>query len=242
MSIDYVGLHQNLINNSLQYATWHNEICKLAKLGGISQVWSDSPAWYFWITETKGAYLFRMIDEEAYENFSVGTFLLHYFPESESDLNFLSNLERSLLQNKKKFDQKTNTPDYDHLEEFYDHFILSELKIMLTDNGELQLLTYSSLDIHNDKTDIFANMLILILNFYTKKTISHSYWGYLSEILNTNIVSYEPNVFEIFCSIYDLDKSSFTDNIENKNFENWQLVSKIRAVCTSKSTCSCGSH
>lgn len=242
MSIDYVGLHQNIVESSFQYATWHREICELTKLGGISQVWLETPAWYFWTKDTKGAFLFRMTDNETNENFSIGTYLLHYFPVDISEHKLFSKKECNMLLDKNKFDYRTSTPYYDYLEKYFSSFIVSELKFMITSDSEPQVLTYSFLKKHKKQTNSFINMFISVLNFYTKKKIIKYYTVSLSKSVITNMIIYNLKSFNIFSDIYDLKNLNFTNKCSDKDFAKWQLMSEKQAACTSQSTCSCGSH
>ena len=36
------------------------DVCEKTGFKGISQVWKEDPAWYFWLNQVKGAFLLRL--------------------------------------------------------------------------------------------------------------------------------------------------------------------------------------
>ena len=53
--MDFIELHKRFIENSFTHLTWFEDICEKLNFKGISQVWVEEPAWYFWIKNSKGA-------------------------------------------------------------------------------------------------------------------------------------------------------------------------------------------
>ena len=54
--IDTVSLFRNRINSLLTTASWVEDVKRLLGITGVSPIWDDTPAWYFWIEGAPGAY------------------------------------------------------------------------------------------------------------------------------------------------------------------------------------------
>lgn len=95
-------------------ASWIDNSKPMLGLEGVSQVWSEAPAWYFWIHDAEGVY---HLDLQSFEtvgsredNLVSGLFSIRFYPFRHGPLfRGLSHEEQRLIESD-HFDS-TNTPD-----------------------------------------------------------------------------------------------------------------------------------
>jgi len=100
----------------LTTASWVEPLHRMLGIAGVSPVWDDAPAWYFWIAGAPGPYCLSL--EQAWADDSRGAGALHglfsikCFPlKTSEELSTFSFVERHLIENG-SFDT-TNTPRFE---------------------------------------------------------------------------------------------------------------------------------
>ncbi|MBI5572655.1 MAG: hypothetical protein HY914_22115 [Desulfomonile tiedjei] len=115
-TIDIFSLFRNRINSMLTTASWIEPVKQMLGITGVSPVWDDVPAWYFWIQGAPGVYalVLEQIGSDGSENSSSfhGLFSLkcYPFPDSKEFPGF-SFLEQRLVSS--EYFDRTNTPKFE---------------------------------------------------------------------------------------------------------------------------------
>lgn len=117
--IDPESFFRTRIDSLLTTAGWASELMNLLGLEGMSQVWSEKPAWYFWIKGSLGTYHLQLEGADSGDNArpvgsAKGLFSLRCYPYQDGALfQCFSETERRAIQSD-LFDH-TNTPAFDSL-------------------------------------------------------------------------------------------------------------------------------
>jgi len=163
MSLDASLRFRQLTDNALTYLSWHEEVMRALQVAGISQIWDDEPAWYFWLGER--AYLLRYPGLE--ERGSELTAVLHAFPlKEELESGTFSAAERSLLE-PEHFDLETTTPRFESFARFAGAFVIGEMTITQGDAGPSSLIMSS----YRSKWELawrFTEVFVALQSFYWK--------------------------------------------------------------------------
>jgi len=131
-------------------ASWFDEIRTELGMQGVSQLWAQRPAWYFWIADAPGVYLLELAaaDSRQMEGFDLHrvTFALKCYPfAGQQVFKFFSFEEQGLIRS--PYFDHTNTPRFDQREKIDPH-LFNIAKIECTfDGGEtMAAFVFESLD------------------------------------------------------------------------------------------------
>lgn len=237
--IDAYSATRNLIENAFSYLTWHEDVCEQAGFKGISQVWKEDPAWYFWSDHVKGAFLLRLHAEEPIADNQYISLSLHYFPTVEEEaFQNLSAGEKWLLSDESIFDRETSTPQFEAYEQFISLFVVAEIGFVIDPDNLLLLLLYSSEKGENHPVYEFIDLLISSLNFQSKQ---HHQNAFLLQdgSVNTSILSYSEPAFQQFIDEFELDSELLEAIVPGSRLAKWLHAAHIDAVCSMNGACSC---
>ena len=238
-SVDAYSTTRSLIENAFSHLTWHQSVCNQTGFRGISQIWKEEPAWYFWSDHAEGAFLLRLHAEESLADKHYVSLSLHYFPSvDEESYQSLSAGEKWLLSDNAVFDQKTNTPRFESYEQFTSLFVVAEIGCVLDSNGLLQVLLYSSEREEGHPLNGFIDLLITALNFQSKQHHQDAY-SLQQGSVTTCFLSYSEAAFKEFLAEFELDSESLVKNVSDHKLRNWLHAAHIDAVCTVNGACSC---
>lgn len=230
MTLDHIGIHQKLIENTVSHLTWHDQAVEKAGFKAISQVWLEPPVWLFWLEGCKGAFMLRILEAEQLAESAYCTYLLHYFPESTEAL---TEAEKELILSD-KFDKKTCTPEYEHNTEFHHYFITAEIGIAAKDSNSIDMAVISRSGRFADETEMFFGFFFKALNFYSK---SHHISCMKDKENETVLLPYSMEGMMGFFSHFQLNPSDFA---EEKGYrKQWCEMAHFNAACSVNGTCSC---
>ena len=236
---DAYSATRNLIENAFSYLTWHEDVCEQAGFKGISQIWIEDPAWYFWLDHVKGAFLLRLHAEEPIADNQYVSLSLHYFPTVEEDAyRDLSAGEKCLLSDETIFDRETNTPHFEAYEQFLSLFVVAEVGFVIDSDNHLQVLLYSSEKDVDHSVYEFIDLLISTLNFQSKR---HHQNAYLLQdgSVSTSFLSYSETAFQQFVDAFELNSELLETIISDRKLNKWLQAAHIDAVCSMNGACSC---
>ncbi|MFK5925494.1 MAG: hypothetical protein QM483_02580 [Desulfuromusa sp.] len=237
--IDAYSATRNLIENTFSYLTWHEDICEQAGFKGISQVWIEDPAWYFWLAQVNGAFLLRLHADEQIGDNQYVSLSLHYFPTvDEETYHDLSAGEKLLISDDSVFDLKTKTPHFEAYEQFISLFIVAEIGFVIDPDNFLQVLLYSSEKDDNHPFHEFIDLLVSSLNFQSKQH-HHSAFSFQDGLVNTSILSYSEPAFQQFIDEFNLDSDLLKVIVPDNRLNNWLRAAHLDAVCSMNGACSC---
>ena len=117
---------------------------------GVSQIWGDRLAWYFWLADSSGVYQLEMMNTE--EDMDIrgdrctAVFQVKCYPYQESpEFQSFSFLERKLVQSN-LFDD-TNTPAFEHQGDIPpDLFTVATVEITMDLEGNATIISFESMD------------------------------------------------------------------------------------------------
>ena len=238
-AIDGSEVMRNLIDSAVSYLTWHEDACKTLRFKGISQVWKETPAWYFWITGITGGFLLRFHQEESVKQNQYISFSLHYYPDKkEAAYQQLTNKEKDLLNDPDIIDKLTNTPQFEAFEHCLPYFLSAEIGLLINKTNKLQALVFSSSNGQAHPTEVFFGFLVKTLNFYLKSHHIQAKQLNMPDISSLFVV-YDTIAFAQFIKAYNLDKSRFVHPIQTGMLENWKNAAHMDAECSVHGTCAC---
>jgi hypothetical protein len=116
---------------------------------GVSQIWGDRPAWYFWLADSPGAYQLEMMhteeDTDPREDRYTAAFKVKCYPyQDRSAFQSFSFFERELV--KSKLFDSTNTPVFEHRGEIPDDlFTVGTVEISMDLTGHKALFFFESM-------------------------------------------------------------------------------------------------
>jgi hypothetical protein len=228
-----------IIENAFSHLTWHEDVCEKTGFKGISQVWKEDPAWYFWLDPVGGAFLLRLHAEEPISDNQYLSLSLHYFPVAdEESYQLLSTEEKGLLGDESIFDLETNTPQFEAYDQFISQFIVAEIGFVIDPENDLQLLLYSSEKGENHPVHFFISLLVNALNFQSKR---HHLQAFLlqEDSMKTTFLSYSEPVLQQFLASFGLDLNLFDSLANDDKLNEWLHAAHLDAVCSMSSSCSC---
>jgi hypothetical protein len=118
VTIDLESFFRDRIEGMLSTASWVAKVKDLLGIEGVSQIWGEAPAWYFWISGAPGVYLFQLSAasiSEKHPKTARGTFAVKCYPYADRDaFRHFSFLERDLVQS--RFFDGTHTPTFEDRE------------------------------------------------------------------------------------------------------------------------------
>jgi len=227
---DNIGVHQKLIENTINHLTWYENAVEKTGFKGISQVWIEPPVWLFWLKEIKGAFMLRILDCEPIDKSSYCTYLLHYFPENTADLT----AEEKEIITSDKFDKTTNTPKFEHNTEFHNLFVTAEIAISSKDCNSVEIALVSQNQRYTGETESFCDFFFPALNFYTK---SHHISSMSSSDKKTVLLPYTLEGMVSFFSHFQISPAEFAEDKMYKS--KWSDMAHFSTTCSVKGTCSC---
>jgi len=237
--VDAYHATRSIIENAFSHLTWHEDICEKTGFKGISQVWKEDPAWYFWLDQVGGAFLLRLHAEEPISDNQYLSLSLHFFPAVDVEsYQSLSIEQKKLLSDGSIFDLETNTPKFEAYEQFTSQFIVAEIGFVIDPENELQLLIYSSEKDESHPVHFFISLLVNTLNFQSKR---HHLQAFMlqDESIKTIFLSYSDSVFQQFLVKFGLDLNLFENLVGDDKLNEWLHAAHIDAVCSMSSSCSC---
>lgn len=237
--IDAYSACRNLIENAFSHLTWYEDVCEQSGFKGISQIWKEDPAWYFWQKQVKGAFLLRLHADEPLDDKHYISFTLHYFPqEDEPAYQLLAAEEKQLLANDAVFHRETNTPHFEAYEQVLSDFIVAEIGCVMDVDNQLQVLLYSSAHEERHPVYRFLDLLVTTLNFQSKRHHRQAY-ALLDGALKTLFLSYSETAFSQFLASFELEAVPLETVIPNARIKLWKYAAHLEAVCTVNGACSC---
>ncbi len=237
--IDAYSATRNLIENAFSHLTWHEEVCAQTGFKGISQVWKEDPAWYFWSDKVKGSFLLRLHAEESIGENQYVSLTLHYFPTVDEELyHGLSVGEKRLTSDESVFDRETNTPQFEAYEQFISLFVVAEIGFVIDPDNLLKVLLYSSEEDENHPYHEFIDLLISSLNFQSKQH-HQSAFSQRDGALNTSFLSYSEQDFLLFLDAFELESASLEILIPDNRLDKWLQAAHMEAHCSMNGACSC---
>lgn len=237
--IDAYHATRNIIENSFSHLTWHEDICEQTGFKGISQVWKEDPAWYFWVDHVKGGFLLRLHADETIADNQYVSLSLHYFPTADEEVyDSLSKEEKRLLSDESIFDNKTMTPQFEAYDQFTSLFTVAEIGFVIDPDNLLQLLLYSSEKGEGHSVHPFIDLLIIALNFQSK---CHHQQAFLLRDgpVKTTFLSYSEPVFQQFLAEFELDLDLLEELTNDDKLDKWLHAAHMDSVCSLSSSCSC---
>jgi hypothetical protein len=154
-NIDLQSLFRNKIDNMLITTSWVDKVKELIGLQAVSPIWGDRPAWYFWMSQTSGAYQLELNEtvNEQWENdhLARGMFGVKCYPYTNTEkFDGFSFEEQEFI--KSNFFDDTHTPRFeqkDRIPESLFNVAAIEMITGSTDNWTLfSLEGLNSMQIH----------------------------------------------------------------------------------------------
>ena len=239
-SIDAYHVTRHLIENAFSHLTWYEDVCSASGFRGISQIWKEEPAWYFWMKQVDGAFLLRLHAEEPLGDHLFVSLSLHYFPvPDETAYQGLSAGEKWLLSDEDVFDRETNTPQFEAYEQFVTLFVVAEIGLVVAPDNQLRVLHYSSEQNESHPANEFLDLLVRALNFQSKQHHLSAFMLEEDEV-STLFLNYSDAVFDDFLSQFHLDKALLEEvDRGDEKLNRWEHAAHLDAVCTMNGACSC---
>jgi len=131
-------------------SSWSEQFRSDIGLEGVSQIWGERLAWYFWLADSPGVYQLEMMDtEEALdprENRCTAVFNVKCYPyQHRPGFESFSFLERKLVQSD-LFDD-TNTPVFEHQGDIApDLFTVATIEFDMDLEGHTTIASFGSMD------------------------------------------------------------------------------------------------
>ena len=114
-TFDYSDFLRNKIDSMLVTTSWVDEVKHLLGIEGISQIWGDVPAWYFWLSDSQGVYQLQLSETSMDENnpeIIRGMFTLKCYPYIEKEIFQSFSFPERQLRKSRVFDD-THTPRFE---------------------------------------------------------------------------------------------------------------------------------
>jgi hypothetical protein len=237
--IDPYAATRNLIENAFSYLTWHEDACKTAGFKGISQIWKEEPAWYFWLASVQGGFLLRLKDDEPLNDSQYISLTVHFYPSpSEAEECQLSLEESRLLADSSVFDMPTCTPRFEQYEACLPYFITAEISLLIGSDNQLQMLVHSTENEMQHPAAKFLDLLVNTLNF--KDKTHHQQALQLEDDQGVSLfLIYNPAAFQDFLEYFEIDESTLVEPRMNESFCRWREFIQMRVDCSIQGTCGC---
>lgn len=230
MNLDASLRFRQLVDHALTHLTWHEEVMRDLGVEGISQIWNDEPAWYFWLGGR--AYLLRYpgLEEEDGEL----TAVLHAFPSEEDlDGDTFSAAERLLLE-PEHFDRQTMTPRFESFALFAEAFIIGELTVVEGPLGVASLAASS----YRHKWDLawrFTDVFVALMSFYWRSAPVSAPLGFLPQQGVSSV--FIP--FEHKSALAFVPPPGSGPSWRLPYPAHWRQLAQGKARCSATGTCSC---
>ena len=237
--IDAHAATRLLIDNAFSHLTWYDSICTRMGFRGISQIWKDDPAWYFWMENVEGAFWLRLLDEENLGENQYVSMAVHYFPGmSESFFRDLSAGEKWLLSDESAFDRKTSTPRFEVYDQFFDICLAAEIGLVVDPENVLQLLIFSTEKPSEHPAFRFLDLLVKTLHFQSGR--HHRQLSVLrSGPVSSLLLNYSEAVFRDFLDAFELDAAEMETLDNDQRSCTWAAAAHLDAECSMHGACSC---
>ena len=149
-NIDFQNLFRNKIDNMLITTSWVDKVKELIGLQAVSPVWGDKPAWYFWLSHIKGAYLLELdeTDDEKWEKDgrASGIFKVKHYPYPHKAGFYDFSFEEQAFAQSDFFDH-THTPKFAKKNMIPDSlFNIAALELTIDPAENLALFSMEALD------------------------------------------------------------------------------------------------
>ena len=134
----------------LVVSSWSERFRSDIGFTGVSQIWGDRPAWYFWLRDSPGVYQLELMntgeDSDTGEGRCRAVFNVKCYPyQARAEFRSFSFLERKLVQSD-LFDA-TNTPVFEHQGDIpADLFTVASVEINVDLEGHASMVSFESMD------------------------------------------------------------------------------------------------
>lgn len=237
--IDACLATRTLIENAFSHLTWHETACRAFGFQGISQVWREEPAWYFWLDEVEGAFLVRLFEEEAIDTSQFVSLAVHYYPPTDSENRFqLSSRERQIIFDDDLFDRRTCTPHFEAFEACLGFFVCAEISLMIDPENRLQLMAYSTDDPVRRPTDRLLDLLVKALNFEAGRH-HRAAWMLKENKPSSLFLVYDENGFKRFLAYFGLNRKNLQPAQITEDLNQWCASAQMDIPCSIHGVCSC---
>ncbi|MFC1877572.1 hypothetical protein ACFL2E_09940 [Thermodesulfobacteriota bacterium] len=141
---------RNKIEEMLIVSSWSEQFRSDIGLKGVSQIWGDRLAWYFWLADSPGVYQLEMMnteeDVDTREDRYTAVFKVKCYPYQErTEFQSFSFLERMLVQSE-LFDD-TNTPVFEHQGDIpADLFTVATVEFSMDLEGHETIVSFESMN------------------------------------------------------------------------------------------------
>jgi hypothetical protein len=147
--------------------SWVDDVKSATGLKAVSQVWTEKPAWYFWISDTPGVHALQLegitAPEPGRQDWVSGIFAVKCYPfPHENVFQSFSFQERSLVLS--DFFDHTHTPRFSHREQIPDTlFNVAAVEVSVDQDDSLALFTLEGLDLMHISyaSDVIQNYPLL---------------------------------------------------------------------------------
>jgi len=149
VTVDPESLFRNKIEGMLATVSWVDKVKNLLGIEGVSQIWGNAPAWYFWISDAQGVYHLQLSEtsvSEYHPKTSRGIFTIKYYPYADRDVfSSFSFQERHLTQS--CFFDDTHTPRFEDRERLSESlFNVAAMEYEVGIDDDMACFTLESLD------------------------------------------------------------------------------------------------
>jgi len=148
--IDYQSLFRNKIDNMLVTTSWVDQVKELIGLQAVSSVWSDKPAWYFWMPQPAGAYSLELnetIDDQwDTKHLAGGLFSVKFYPFANGRFFNHFSFEEQAFVKSNLFDE-THTPRLEQRDRISASlFNVAAIEMTMDTTDNLALFSLEALD------------------------------------------------------------------------------------------------
>lgn len=134
----------------LIFSSWSERFRSDIGFNGVSQIWGERPAWYFWLADSPGVYQLEMmnteLDIDTREDRYTAVFKVKCYPYQERfAFQSFSFLERELVKSK-LFDD-TNTPAFENQGDIPDDlFTVATIELTMDPEGHAAIFSFESME------------------------------------------------------------------------------------------------
>ena len=159
-AIDIESVFRTILDNMLVTASWVDEAKAMLGIEGVSQVWSEKPAWYFWLTGAPCVHHLQLEDAYTVNGLDPATcsglFSVRCYPYgTERVFRTFSFEERGLIGS--RFFDETNTPVLEHLDLIPPAlFTAGSVEFVTSEDNSWASLTLESLDTFRTRSTVNA--------------------------------------------------------------------------------------
>lgn len=237
--VDGFAASRSLIDNAFSHLTWFEDVCEQTGFKGVSQIWRENPAWYFWHKLSDGAFLLRLHADESFGDFQYLSFSLHYFPNLKGLSNLpLSPEEKTLLEDDQIFHRETCTPHFETYHQVLDYFVVAEIGCAVNADNELELILFSTRENEEHPAFLFFDLLVTALNFQAKRHHQKAY-SLAGDSVATIFLSYSKGCLNEFLQAFEVEPSQIRPVIGDSLLKSWERAAHMEADCSANGTCSC---